>query len=229
MKSRMLFLLLIPIVGMAQEKRKLDPESGYFQLGVRNTVSAFSDDGAHGFGYGGQFRIRISKRMNTDWFADYITTDIGGIARRVDEHIGWSVVDVLEWVVLFLVGVWAVSGGDVVRGWVVEVLWFLVLEVPSSARAAPAAKTPFVVEVDPFACLALGKRRKVPVSSVVEPLAFRVVRDVTGLREDELENSVVDIRERHIHGLNCMETMSPKRISRKTINFNKKCQKNEKK
>ena len=92
MKTRMLYFLLIPFSGIAQEKQKADTESGYFQLGVRNTVSAFSDDGANGFGYGGQFRIRINKRMNTDWFADYITTDISGIARRVDEHIGWSVV-----------------------------------------------------------------------------------------------------------------------------------------
>jgi len=91
MKTRLLFFLLIPFLGIAQEKHKLDTEGGYFQFGVRNTVSAFSDAGANGFGYGGQFRIRINKRMNTDWFADYITTDIGGIARRVDEHIGWSV------------------------------------------------------------------------------------------------------------------------------------------
>jgi len=81
----------MPIIGIAQEKPKRDIESGYFQFGVRNTVSAFSDAGANGFGYGGQFRIRISKQLNTDWFGDYITTDIAGIARRIDEHIGWSV------------------------------------------------------------------------------------------------------------------------------------------
>lgn len=89
MKKLMLLSLLIPQLGTAQEH--LDKESGYFQLGVRSTVSAFSDDGATGFGYGGQFRIRVLSRLNTDWFADYITTDISGIARRVDEHIGWSV------------------------------------------------------------------------------------------------------------------------------------------
>lgn len=83
--------MLMPIIGIAQEKPKRDIESGYFQFGVRNTVSAFSDAGANGFGYGGQFRIRISKQLNTDWFGDYITTDIAGIARRIDEHIGWSV------------------------------------------------------------------------------------------------------------------------------------------
>src|SRR6476620_6775233 len=89
MQRSILLFLLIPFMSAAQEQ--LDKESGYFQLGVRNTVSAFSDDGATGFGYGGQFRIRVLSRVNTDWFADYITTDIAGLARREDLHIGWSV------------------------------------------------------------------------------------------------------------------------------------------
>jgi hypothetical protein len=72
MKKLMLLSLLIPLVSTAQEREHLDKESGYFQLGIRNTISAFS-------------------RVNTDWFADYITTDIAGIARRSDLHIGWSV------------------------------------------------------------------------------------------------------------------------------------------
>ena len=91
MKKIIVFCMLIPVISIAQEKMKRDTVSGYFSLGMRNTVSAFSDAGATGFGYGGQFRIRITKQINTDWFADYITTDISGIARRVDEHIGWSV------------------------------------------------------------------------------------------------------------------------------------------
>jgi opacity protein-like surface antigen len=91
MKKIILLSLLIPQLSTAQDREHLDKESGYFQLGVRNTMSAFTDDGASGFGYGGQFRIRVLSRVNTDWFADYITTDIGGIARREDLHIGWSV------------------------------------------------------------------------------------------------------------------------------------------
>ncbi|MBL7882513.1 MAG: outer membrane beta-barrel protein [Bacteroidia bacterium] len=85
------FMLFLPLLNIAQEREKLDKESGYFSLGVRSTASAFSDDGAYGFGYGGQFRIRVLNRVNTDWYMDYITTDISGIARRVDWHIGWSV------------------------------------------------------------------------------------------------------------------------------------------
>lgn len=89
MKKLIILALFLPVMGKAQEH--LDTESGYFQLGVRNVVSAFSDDGANGFGYGGQFRIRVLSRVNTDWYGDYITTDIAGIAKREDLHIGWSV------------------------------------------------------------------------------------------------------------------------------------------
>lgn len=91
MKKFLLVCLMLPLYAVAQEREHLDTESGYFQLGVRNTMSAFSDDGATGFGYGGQFRIRVLSRVNTDWYADYITTNISNIARREDMHIGWSV------------------------------------------------------------------------------------------------------------------------------------------
>ena len=89
------FLLILPIVMHAQD----DPQpqikkndGGNFHLGIRSTVSAFSDDeGSLGTGFGGQFRLRAGNRLNTEWFADYITTDIAGEARRYDAHIGWSV------------------------------------------------------------------------------------------------------------------------------------------
>ena len=53
-------------------------EVGQFSLGVRSTFSLFDHDGA-GLGTGGQFRIRLDDRVNTDWFADFITinTDNG--------------------------------------------------------------------------------------------------------------------------------------------------------
>lgn len=44
-----------------------------------------------GFGSGGQFRLRLSKMLNTEWFSDYIITNIGDLGKRVDGHIGWSV------------------------------------------------------------------------------------------------------------------------------------------
>jgi len=65
------------------------------------------------------------------------------------------VVDVVQRVVVFLLWVRGVSVGDVVWFWVVELVWFLVVDVPP-ARAAPSAEAPLVVEVDPLAGLALG-------------------------------------------------------------------------
>jgi opacity protein-like surface antigen len=88
-KKLILFCSLIPMMSIAQQH--VDTESGYFSLGIRSAVSEFSDAGATGFGYGGQFRIRVLQKVNTDWFGDYLTTDIGGIAKREDVHIGWSI------------------------------------------------------------------------------------------------------------------------------------------
>jgi hypothetical protein len=90
MKKAILSLVLLPAIMSAQPER-IDDQSGHFSLGVRNNLSAFSDAGEVAFGYGGQFRIRVLERLNTDWFADYMTTDIAGLARRTDVHIGWNV------------------------------------------------------------------------------------------------------------------------------------------
>ncbi|KJS07571.1 MAG: hypothetical protein VR77_00675 [Flavobacteriales bacterium BRH_c54] len=65
--------------------------SGMFELGVRNTFSTFGATENLGVGFGGQFRIRVSNRINTEWFADFINEDIDGLATRNDYHIGWSV------------------------------------------------------------------------------------------------------------------------------------------
>lgn len=67
--------------------------SGSFQLGARSTVSLFNDGNTDNFGkgIGGQFRIQFADRINTDWFFDYLTSDIGNVANRTDYHIGWSV------------------------------------------------------------------------------------------------------------------------------------------
>jgi hypothetical protein len=65
--------------------------AGTFSLGTRNTVSMFNDDAAIGKGIGGQFRIRFSNRVNTEWYFDYITSKNGSYTYRNDYHIGWSV------------------------------------------------------------------------------------------------------------------------------------------
>jgi hypothetical protein len=81
-------LLIIPLLSLGQEKLN---SGGTFQLGMRSTLSAFGGDGYVGMGTGGQFRLKLLDRVNTEWFADYIRGDIGGLGRRVDGHIGWSV------------------------------------------------------------------------------------------------------------------------------------------
>ena len=65
-------------------------QAGWFSLGTRTTLNVFSDDG-FGIGAGGQFRLQLSNRVNTDWFADYISVNHDNIARSEYIHIGWSV------------------------------------------------------------------------------------------------------------------------------------------
>lgn len=65
--------------------------AGAFSLGTRNTVSMFSDDPGTGVGIGGQARIQISDRINTEWYFDYITSKNKTFTNRNDYHIGWSV------------------------------------------------------------------------------------------------------------------------------------------
>lgn len=65
-------------------------QAGWLSLGVRTTMNVFSDDG-FGMGAGGQFRLQLSNRINTDWFADYISVNHDNIARSEYLHIGWSV------------------------------------------------------------------------------------------------------------------------------------------
>lgn len=70
---------------------QLATDGGNFQLGLRTTFSLFGPNGYVGEGVGGQFRLQLWDRINTEWFADYITTNLGDLGRRQDAHIGWSV------------------------------------------------------------------------------------------------------------------------------------------
>lgn len=65
--------------------------AGTFSLGTRNTISLFNDDNAVGKGIGGQFRIQLGKRLNSEWYFDYITSKNKPYTFRNDYHIGWSV------------------------------------------------------------------------------------------------------------------------------------------
>ncbi len=67
--------------------------SGWFSLGTRNTLSLFNEmpEEGVGIGIGGQFRLQLGKRLNTEWYFDYLTSEVGDFAQRNDYHIGWSV------------------------------------------------------------------------------------------------------------------------------------------
>ena len=75
----------------AQSKNDSTTPSGQISLGMRNTISAFTDAQSVGMGVGGEWMLRLSRAINTEWFADYIATDIQGMGYRHDAHIGWSV------------------------------------------------------------------------------------------------------------------------------------------
>ena len=65
---------------------------GNFSLGVRSTFSAFSDGKpTFGMGAGASARIQILDRLNTEWFGDYMTSNLYNKAHRTDVHIGWNV------------------------------------------------------------------------------------------------------------------------------------------
>lgn len=79
------FIIFTQTISFGQEKLPR-----WFSLGARTTLSAFDHDGS-GLGTGGQFRIQINNRVNTDWFADYITINVNDKVRSDYYHIGWSV------------------------------------------------------------------------------------------------------------------------------------------
>lgn len=84
---------MVTSLSFAQPLKIRNTQGGLFSLGVRTTVSTFNhgEFGNTGFGLGGQYRIQLANKINTDWFFDYITGDIGNFAHRTDYHIGWSV------------------------------------------------------------------------------------------------------------------------------------------
>lgn len=85
---------LVPVSAQAGEQSLFRQEgSGWFSLGTRNTISLFNDleDESVGVGIGGQFRLQLGNRLNSEWYFDYLTSEAAGFAQRNDYHIGWSV------------------------------------------------------------------------------------------------------------------------------------------
>lgn len=93
------FLYLAPVVSLvgiavpnqqatAQNVQTKNPYSGNFQFGLRGTLNPFIKNAASWIGYGAQLRIKISRRVNTEWFADYFPATIKWNAERRDIRIG---------------------------------------------------------------------------------------------------------------------------------------------
>ena len=94
--EKLLFIVLLTSLSLsifAQEKTEKWNASGQFSLGQRLTVSSFFNNEFNqqpALGLGGQFRVRLSNRINTEWFADYLPSSTE-LIQRTDAHIGWSV------------------------------------------------------------------------------------------------------------------------------------------
>ena len=88
----LLFCCMVLLFSNAQDDIKRLNGAGDFSLGIRSTTSFFDNTNSvlPGIGTGGDFRIRLSDRVNTDWFADYIMSTTNYLKRN-DFHIGWSV------------------------------------------------------------------------------------------------------------------------------------------
>lgn len=94
MRSRLLLLICsIHLSSFSQDLILKGTQGGIFSLGVRTTLSTFNghEDESIGMGLGGQFRLQFADRVNSDWFFDYMKSNIGDHAERTDYHIGWSV------------------------------------------------------------------------------------------------------------------------------------------
>lgn len=94
MRYLLIFALFCSNWIFAQElPLKGESRGGIFSLGMRTTLSTFNGhhNESNGLGLGGQFRLQFANRVNSDWFFDYIRSDIGDYATRTDYHIGWSV------------------------------------------------------------------------------------------------------------------------------------------
>ncbi len=93
MKRLLIASFLLPVISFAQPLNIKGKQGGILSFGVRSTVSTFNggDFGNTGFGCGGQFRLQLANHVNTDWYFDYITSNVEDFAARTDYHIGWSV------------------------------------------------------------------------------------------------------------------------------------------
>lgn len=86
-------LLFLTHICEGQGMLTKNSDAGIFSLGVRSAVGMVNDGKwqTPAFGTGGQFRLKFADRVNSEWFADFLTADLADFGNRTDIHIGWSV------------------------------------------------------------------------------------------------------------------------------------------
>lgn len=76
---------------VAQKAQTKNPYSGDLQFGIRGTLNPFIKKAESWIGYGAQMRVKISRRINTEWFADYFPATIKWSGERRDIRIGSAI------------------------------------------------------------------------------------------------------------------------------------------
>jgi hypothetical protein len=67
-------------------------QGGALSIGFRSDVNIFTNaPKSFGMGAGASVRVQFLDRLNTEWFADYVTSNLYNKASRTDVHIGWNV------------------------------------------------------------------------------------------------------------------------------------------
>ena len=100
MNNKLLYLApVVSLVGIsftneqaiAQDVQTKNPYSGDLQFGLRGTLNPFLKNAASWISYGAQIRIKVSRRVNTEWFADYFPATIKWSAERRDIRMGSAI------------------------------------------------------------------------------------------------------------------------------------------
>lgn len=84
------FLILLLCYGSCKaQDESTNIESGYFSVARRSSISMWglNEWKPSGLGTGTAFRIQISKRLNSEWYGDFIKTEYKGLAYRFDRHL----------------------------------------------------------------------------------------------------------------------------------------------
>jgi hypothetical protein len=86
-------IFLLSTASLSAQSLPAEKPPGLFSFGMRSTISTFghNDWSNTGLGAGGAFRLQFSKYINTEWFFDFLHSDVQKRAGRDDYHIGWSV------------------------------------------------------------------------------------------------------------------------------------------